>query len=293
VPQVAGLGAARTAAASVSEPEQLRPQLVSVDPVPAPLADLTRERRLGRFAGIAAVSAVLATLASLSLVPSSAQYQRLVGAAATAFRLLEFHREIAQQELALVLRLLALALTIATAMYLAWTIRARRPDTTHWVEWLGVMGPLALIASTIVGFFVFQHVVDVFVAGAHTGPRAQSMIDQSVGLQAVRIGELAGHAVFGAWLFVVSWHAMRVGLLTRFLGYWGAAAGLIDIALPVGDTLFIGWLGSVGLIAFGWWPGGRPPAWRAGRAIPWDSPEGLAAATTHRRAPRTQPPPSA
>lgn len=274
--------AARTEAASPPDPPQ-----------PVRAIDLAREQRLGLLAGTAALSAVLATLGSLALVPRAGQYQRLVGADATAFRLLHFHRTLAHQELALALRLAALTLTIVTALYLAWTIRARRPGATRWLQWLGVLGPLALIASTVIGFFVFRHVVDIFLAGPHTGARAQSLISQSPALQAVRIDELASHGIFGVWLFLISIYASRVGLLTRFLGYWGAAAGLVDVALPLGDTLFIGWLGSVGVIALGWWPGGRPPAWRAGRAISWDSPEGLTAATQQRRTRRTPPTPRA
>jgi hypothetical protein len=56
---------------------------------------------------------------------------------------------------------------------------------------------------------------------------------------------------------------MRVGLLDRFLGYWGLGACGALALLSIGDAMFIGWLASVGLLALGYWPGGRPEAWRA------------------------------
>jgi hypothetical protein len=63
---------------------------------------------------------------------------------------------------------------------------------------------------------------------------------------------------------------MRVGLLTRFWGSLGMALGV--------SLLFLGFLGllvfflAVGMLVAGWWPGGRPPAWDEGRAIPWPRP---------------------
>ena len=63
---------------------------------------------------------------------------------------------------------------------------------------------------------------------------------------------------------------MRVGLLTRFWGSLGMALGV--------SILFLGLLGmlvffvAVGALIAGVWPGGRPPAWAAGEAVPWPVP---------------------
>ena len=62
---------------------------------------------------------------------------------------------------------------------------------------------------------------------------------------------------------------MRAALLDRFLAYWGFGACGALVLLPVGDAMFIGWLGSVGIMALGYWPGGRPAAWA--RAYPLSS----------------------
>lgn len=65
-------------------------------------------------------------------------------------------------------------------------------------------------------------------------------------------------------------YAMRVGLLTRFWGSLGMALGVAALLLLVQFSLifFI----YLGLLLIGKLPGGRPPAWAAGEAIPWPTP---------------------
>lgn len=65
-------------------------------------------------------------------------------------------------------------------------------------------------------------------------------------------------------------YAMRVGLLTRFWGSLGMALGVAALLLLVQFSLifFI----YLGLLLIGKLPGGRPPAWAAGKAIPWPTP---------------------
>jgi hypothetical protein len=65
-------------------------------------------------------------------------------------------------------------------------------------------------------------------------------------------------------------HAMRVGLLTRFWGSLGIAVGAAALLLLIQFTLI--WFLYFALLAIGWLPGGRPPAWAAGEAIPWPTP---------------------
>ena len=73
-------------------------------------------------------------------------------------------------------------------------------------------------------------------------------------------------------LVLVSLNAMRVGLLTRFMGMLGIIAGALQvlplIAQPV-VQLF--WLLMLGALILGRWPNGQPPAWRSREAVPWPS----------------------
>jgi hypothetical protein len=67
--------------------------------------------------------------------------------------------------------------------------------------------------------------------------------------------------------------ALRAGLLTRFLGSIGIALGAsMILILPVAVLAMLAWTGFLGLLFVGRVPGGRPPAWDAGEAIPWPRP---------------------
>jgi len=66
--------------------------------------------------------------------------------------------------------------------------------------------------------------------------------------------------------------AVRAGLLPRFFGTLGMALGVSIILLPPGTLLLALWFGWLGLLFVGRVPGGRPPAWEAGEAIPWLKP---------------------
>jgi hypothetical protein len=67
--------------------------------------------------------------------------------------------------------------------------------------------------------------------------------------------------------------AMRTGLQTQFWGTFGMAAGIATIFLgPVGPFI---WAVNAGLVSSGW-AQRRPPAWEAGKAVPWAGPGGAA-----------------
>ena len=72
---------------------------------------------------------------------------------------------------------------------------------------------------------------------------------------------------------MISLNAMRVGLLTRFMGVLGIITGALQI-LPFGGPLPVVqcfWLLLLALLFLGRWPNGQPPAWRTGNAEPWPS----------------------
>jgi hypothetical protein len=71
-------------------------------------------------------------------------------------------------------------------------------------------------------------------------------------------------------------YAMRVGLLSRFWGSLGMALGVAALLLLVQFSLI--WFIYFGLLLIGRIPGGRPPAWAAGEAVPWPTPGERAAA---------------
>ncbi len=66
--------------------------------------------------------------------------------------------------------------------------------------------------------------------------------------------------------------AMRTGLMTRFWASLGMALGVAVLLLPFAQLALVIWFLALGLVLIGRWPGGRPPAWEAGTAIPWVRP---------------------
>jgi len=71
--------------------------------------------------------------------------------------------------------------------------------------------------------------------------------------------------------------ALRCGLVTRFLGSLGMALGAsMILILPIAVLAMLAWTGFLGLTFVGRVPGGRPPAWDAGKATPWPRPGEMA-----------------
>jgi hypothetical protein len=88
-----------------------------------------------------------------------------------------------------------------------------------------------------------------------------------------RLGEgvqLLGAFALAFALIYTCLNALRTGLLTRFWGALGIALGVAAILGLFQFTLI--WFFYFALLAAGWIPGGRPPAWAAGEAIPWPTP---------------------
>src|SRR5581483_5576335 len=84
---------------------------------------------------------------------------------------------------------------------------------------------------------------------------------------------LAGAIFLIVAMVYTSLQATRVGLLPRAFGTAGVVLGLAVILLgALGFFLVLLWLAYFALLLLGRVPGGRPPAWDAGEAIPWPAP---------------------
>ncbi|HEY2140806.1 MAG TPA: hypothetical protein VGG98_01950 [Solirubrobacteraceae bacterium] len=91
---------------------------------------------------------------------------------------------------------------------------------------------------------------------------------------------LAGLALAVGMISVMI-NAMRVGLLTRWVGIVGIFAGVL-VFLPLGgaelEVVPAFWMVAIGILFVGKWPNGEPPAWASGEARPWPSQAELRAA---------------
>lgn len=92
---------------------------------------------------------------------------------------------------------------------------------------------------------------------------------------ATGLGLAGGLGLVFALFYSCLW-AMRTGLLTRFSGSLGMA---LSVAVLFGLMPFVLlWFLYFGVLLLGRSPGGKPPAWAAGEAIPWPTPGEKAAA---------------
>lgn len=180
-----------------------------------------------------------------------------------AVQLTQFHAGLGDQALATALRCGGLLLTFGVAVYLYTLVRARRPQVSRrWMLGTAAAGAALIAAATVFGWFALAHVADAFVAGGpRTVQRAQHLIDASASLSLAAVFDLVSRIVFALWVAIVSLEMLRADLLDRFLAYWGFGASAALVLLPVGDAMLVGWLGSIGFLALGYWPGGRPVAW--------------------------------
>jgi hypothetical protein len=85
------------------------------------------------------------------------------------------------------------------------------------------------------------------------------------------ISLLAGLAL-AAGMVAVMINALRVGLLPRWVAILGMFTALL-LFLPIGGAelqiIPSFWMVAIGILFYGRWPNGEPPAWLAGEARPW------------------------
>jgi hypothetical protein len=131
--------------------------------------------------------------------------------------------------------------------------------------------PLAAIG--ILGYVIsYGSVAQQFVTqGAQTYPEAHRLMS-SAALSIFQILDYGGELLLAVSFVLTSLQAMRVGLLTRFMGYLGIIGGILTLFVitPVPIIQFY-WLAALAYLLSGRWPSGVPPAWRTGRAERWPS----------------------
>jgi hypothetical protein len=131
----------------------------------------------------------------------------------------------------------------------------------------GALSAIVLQIAVTIGAGDFASSADHGTAAAHDALRGGLVVAASA------VGLFASLALAAAFVLVTI-GAMRVGLLTRFLGVLGAIVGALILLGPLsGSPTFIVqafWLVMAGVLLFGRWPGaGVPAAWLDGEARPW------------------------
>lgn len=159
--------------------------------------------------------------------------------------------------------------------YLFNATRHRKPDLQTAALVLAVLGPILLaVAGILSQLSLIDRAGDFLASGPMTEARADDVVaERPVIVQSLGLG---GALALAFATIIIAQNAMRVGLLTKFLGILGIVVGalyVLGVVFPLGtDAIRLFWLVAVGLVILGWWPGGRGPAWESGEAEEWLSP---------------------
>ncbi len=174
--------------------------------------------------------------------------------------------------------------------YLAVATRARRREFPRVLVYVPLVAGTLQALATVLSAFATNSAISDFLAGPRTVDAAQDIATTGLGVFAQLLG-LPGALGLALALVMISLNAMRVGLLTRFMGVLGIITGGLQI-LPFGGPLPVVqcfWLLLLALLFVGRWPNGQPPAWRTGNAEPW--PSAAAVREQRRRASGPEPEP--
>jgi hypothetical protein len=171
----------------------------------------------------------------------------------------------------------SLAIFFAMA-YLFRATRARRPAMPQFA--------LVLAAIGAVGFGIGRAVAEVArYVSAHdfvnAADQSNSAASDALSPTATVVGQLIWETsalALGFAIAIISLNAMRVGLLTRFMGILGVIVGVaVAPILPIDQQgiIRVFWLAALGLLFLGRLPSGVPKAWTTGQAEPWPSQQQL------------------
>jgi hypothetical protein len=168
---------------------------------------------------------------------------------------------------------LSAPLTALALVYLFRAVRARRPEFGQGALIAIAIGGVASFVGILVGQIAVDAAVSNFLhAGhAHGTKAAHDALQPSLALTSGLIA-FVGHVALGLGIVLIALNAMRVGLLTRFMGVLGIMAGVF-LAFPFFSIPIVQafWLVGIGMLFLGRFPNGAPPAWETGRAEPWPS----------------------
>ena len=170
-----------------------------------------------------------------------------------------------------VLLALAAAAMGYTLTHLYRSTKARRAEFPKAAVVLAVAGAVLVgVAEMTLAISVVVESHKLAAESAPTAAQARDALLPPTALAAGIMRQLGVFALGGAFI-LIALNAMRVGLLTRFMGVLGIIVGGLFI-IPLGASLPIVqafWLAALGALFLGYWPPGVPPAWVTGEAQPW------------------------
>lgn len=229
-------------------------------------AQLAWERRFARPAAAAALTSLVLGVVAQILSANSA-----AGRKGEREALLNLQENAGQALAATVLQALSVIFLGAVLLYVLRCITNRKPDAVpSAVQPLVILAPLLVMVGGILSELDVIDIADQFTS---SGPRTEARADDLLADRStvpVFIG-FGGNIALGFSLVMVNLHAMRIGLMTRFIGIIGIVVGALYV-LPIfaGPLILqIFWLGALMAIFLGRWPGGRGESWDTGEPGVW------------------------
>lgn len=163
------------------------------------------------------------------------------------------------------------ALAIAVVLdFLYRAVRVRNPVVPWQIRPLPWVGGIGVAIFTLASQIALGINVEHFATeGSQTYEEARKAIEAGV----PPLFGLVVQLTLALAIVLISVNAMRVGLLTRFLGYLGVISGaLFLLALVPIPIVQVYWLAALAALFLGRSiTGAIPPAWQSGEAIPWPS----------------------
>lgn len=174
-----------------------------------------------------------------------------------------------------VLAAIAIAVLTLVLLLLVQATRFRRPETWGPARMLVIAGGTSLAVVSVAHQIVAAIETHKFAVGHDF---SNSAVDNALTKAAPNLAidylDLVAGLSLAVGMIVVMINAMRVGLVTRWMGIVGIISGIL-IFLPIGGaTLEVVpsfWIVAMGILYIGKWPNGQPPAWESGEARPWPS----------------------
>ena len=181
--------------------------------------------------------------------------------------------------------------------YLYQAIKARRPQIPRIALILAVAAPLVAGGAGVARQAVLAHTADQYVLhpppakitpaekdklaklrGKDYSNEIEKLASQpardklkSGSVTTVAYIGLIANLLLGVAFVLIGMHAMRAGLLSRFMGILGVIVGALT-AVPIlggAPVVQLFWLVAMGILFLNRWPQGRGPAWDAVEEIPW------------------------
>jgi hypothetical protein len=229
---------------------------------------LYETRTRNRQAAIAALAGILLVIAaSLQLSGPHTKVNELTT------DLIIAHKRFPLDVIASVINAGGLICAAWTLVFLYDAAKARQPAINPFPRFAAMIGGPLSAVSGIAYSVAIASKADEFVShGNQTYVEAHHLTTGPL-LVALPWAGQAAALLFAIAFVLTSLNAMRVGLLTRFMGYLGIFTGVLVI-FPIGSPVPVVqgfWLLALAYLISGRWPSGVPPSWRSGRAEPWPS----------------------